>query len=110
MDLGTRNPLDPGGRRASLRDRGGGQDDGIALFELLLDGQLHHHQSLAQSQDWQIGAVQALQAQVQGDQLQIRWPAAPVPSWPSWCCRWQIWGCYARAAARATTCCWGGRQ
>ncbi|WP_090271326.1 calcium-binding protein [Thalassovita taeanensis] len=49
----------------------GGTDAGLSLFELLPGGQLYHHQSLAQSADWDIGHILSLTAVVIGDELQV---------------------------------------
>lgn len=57
----------------------GGNDDGVALFELLPGGQLYHHQSLAQSAEWDIGHVQSLHAQVLGEEVQILISGSDMP-------------------------------
>ncbi|MFK5998844.1 MAG: hypothetical protein QM492_12155 [Rhodobacterales bacterium] len=49
----------------------GGTDGGISLFELLPDGQLFHHQSLAQSLMWNIGSITEISAVVFANEVQI---------------------------------------
>ena len=49
----------------------GGTDGGIALFELLPRGQLLHHQSIAQSNGWDVGNILSIQAVVTGSEVQI---------------------------------------
>ena len=49
----------------------GGSDQGLTLFELMDDGSLFHHSSIAQDNDWHIGNVQAIETIVQGDTLEI---------------------------------------
>ncbi|WP_108887577.1 calcium-binding protein [Pseudoprimorskyibacter insulae] len=49
----------------------GGSDAGLSLLELLPDGQLLHHQSLAQSTAWDIGPITALSAMVLTSEVQI---------------------------------------
>ncbi len=49
----------------------GGTDDGLALFELIPGGTLYHHQSLAQSGDWNIGHILSVEAVALGDEVQV---------------------------------------
>lgn len=49
----------------------GGTDGGVSLFELLPEGQLFHHQSLAQSLEWNIGAIGEISAVILGNEVQI---------------------------------------
>lgn len=49
----------------------GGTDGGVTLFEVLPDGRLYHHQSLAQDAGWDVGALRSLSAQVVGSEVQI---------------------------------------
>ncbi len=48
-----------------------GSDGGVSLFELLPGGQLFHHESLAQTTAWDIGAVLEIRASVFGQEVQI---------------------------------------
>lgn len=48
-----------------------GSDDGISLFEVLMDGRLHHMGSLADAIDTTLDAVSAISLTVQGDALHI---------------------------------------
>jgi serralysin len=49
----------------------GGNDGGVAVLELLPDGTLWHHQSLAQDGLWALGPVASLAAEVIGGTLEI---------------------------------------
>lgn len=49
----------------------GGNDGGFSLFELLPGGQLFHQQTVVQSVDWNIGAIETLRVVVLGDEVQI---------------------------------------
>lgn len=49
----------------------GGNDGGISLFELLPQGQLFHQQTVVQTNDWNIGAIESLRAVVFGGEVQI---------------------------------------
>lgn len=48
-----------------------GTDAGLSLLEMLPGGTLFHHQSLAQSSDWALGAVSALSAVQVADTMHI---------------------------------------
>ncbi|UWQ19691.1 hypothetical protein K3551_18265 (plasmid) [Jannaschia sp. M317] len=48
-----------------------GDDQGVALLEVLPGGKIHHHQSLEQGLDWNFGAVAALAVTLVGDEAQI---------------------------------------
>lgn len=49
----------------------GGDDGGISLFELLPGGQLFHHQTIIQTQDWDVGAITAISTAILGEEVQI---------------------------------------
>ncbi|APZ55207.1 M10 family metallopeptidase C-terminal domain-containing protein [Salipiger abyssi] len=57
----------------------GGNDGGLALIELLPGGALYHHQSIVQDAGWDIGAIQGLQAEVLGNELQLFVSGAAAP-------------------------------
>lgn len=49
----------------------GGNDGGFSLFELLPEGQLFHQQTIVQTTEWNIGAIEELRAVVLGNEVQI---------------------------------------
>lgn len=49
----------------------GGRDAGLSLIEILPDGGLLHHRSIAQSADWDIGPVTQIEARLLSDTVQI---------------------------------------
>lgn len=53
-----------------------GTDAGFSLFELLPGGQLHHHQTVEQDANWNIGAVASLTATVVGNEVQLLFTGA----------------------------------
>ena len=49
----------------------GGQDAGLSLIEVLPDGGLFHHQSIAQTANWDLGPITQIETQVLGQEAQI---------------------------------------
>jgi len=49
----------------------GGLDAGLSVIEVLPGGALLHHQSIAQTDDWNLGPITQVETQVLGQELQI---------------------------------------
>jgi hypothetical protein len=57
----------------------GGQDAGLSVIEVLPGGVLFHHTSLAQTTDWDIGAITQIEAQVIGTTARIYLTGSGAP-------------------------------